>query len=120
MGRGARSLRRAARPAAAAGRADPLQGQAEVLAGARDDMELHRLRPALVRLPLIPLEGLADYEEAAAIYRRCRRAGETIRKMTDCLIAVPVMRADAELLHNDADFDAIARHTRMKILPLDR
>lgn len=29
--------------------------------------------------------GFADYGHTAAMYRRCRRAGETVRTTTDCL-----------------------------------
>ncbi|MGH2792917.1 MAG: hypothetical protein ACRDKG_01300 [Actinomycetota bacterium] len=61
------------------------------------------------------LEGLADFEHAAFLYQSCRRAGETIDLMTQCLIAVPAIRAGAEVLHNDRDFDVIARHTPLKI-----
>jgi predicted nucleic acid-binding protein len=92
----------------------------EVLAGARNERDLRRLRSVFVHLPILQLEGLVDFEEGAALFRTCRRAGETIRKLTDCLIAAPVIRADAELLHNDADFDAIARHSDLRIHPLDR
>jgi predicted nucleic acid-binding protein len=80
----------------------------EVLAGARDEMHLERLRQLLLRCEVLPLRGLADYEAAAELYRRCRREGETIRAVTDCLIAVPTIRAGAEVLHLDRDFDVIA------------
>jgi predicted nucleic acid-binding protein len=78
-------------------------------------VETRLLRSAIVSLPILPLQGLADFEEAALVYRACRDAGETIRTMTDCLIAVPTMRAGASLLHNDSDFDAIARHTDLHV-----
>jgi predicted nucleic acid-binding protein len=87
----------------------------ELLAGARTGPPVRELRSRLLSFRVLPLEGLADYEDAALIYRACRDAGETLRGMTDCLIAVPVMRAKASLLHNDADFDVIARHTTLKI-----
>lgn len=88
----------------------------EVLAGARTDAERDRLRRLLYsRCTFIPIEGPADYEEAAELYRVCRRGGATIRKLTDCLIAAVAIRADAELLHHDGDFDAIARHNRLRI-----
>jgi predicted nucleic acid-binding protein len=87
----------------------------ELLAGARPGMERARLRGLLVGLPVLTLRGLADFEEAALIYRTCRAAGETIRSLTDCLIAVPAIKAGASILHNDADFDAIARHTPLQI-----
>ncbi len=87
----------------------------EVLAGARDDAHLERLRRLLLGCELLPLAGLSDYEDAATVYRQCRNAGETLRSLTDCLIAVVVMRAGAELLHADRDFDAIARHAPLRI-----
>lgn len=91
----------------------------EVLAGARSTRNLHELRSELLGFPLLPLIGLDDYEEAAAIYRTCRLNGVTIKNLSDCLIAVPVLREAAELLHNDSDFDAIARHSELRIYPVD-
>jgi predicted nucleic acid-binding protein len=88
---------------------------AEVLAGAASGPRIRELRSTLLAFPLLPLEGLADFEEAAVLYRSCRAAGETLRGLIDCLIAVPAIRADAEILHRDRDFDAIARHTALRI-----
>jgi len=89
----------------------------EVLTGARSDREREDLRRLLYgRCTLLPLEGPADYERAADLYRQCRRGGETIRTLTDCLIAVVAIRAGIVLLHRDGDFDAIARHTSLRVL----
>lgn len=87
----------------------------EVLAGARGDGHLRELRRLFVRCNLLPLIGLADYEAAGELYRTCRRNGETVRALTDCLIAVPAIRAGAGVLHADRDFDAIARHSSLQI-----
>ncbi len=87
----------------------------ELLAGARTDPERDDLRRLLLGPSFLAVEGPGDYEDAAEAYRFCRRAGETPRKLTDCLIAVVAIRADAELLHRDADFDAIARHSPLQI-----
>ena len=38
--------------------------------------------------------------------------------MTDCLIAVSAISADATLLHHDADFDTLAAHTPLQLHPL--
>lgn len=86
----------------------------ELLAGASND-ELARLGRLLGRFELLPVQGLADFEAAAGLYRRCRRAGATVRKLTDCLIAVVAMRAGAALLHRDQDFEAIARHAPLRV-----
>ena len=87
----------------------------ELLAGASDDEELARLSRLLGRFELLPVEGLADYEAAAELYRRCRRADETVRKLTDCLIAVVAIRAGAALLHRDQNFEVIARHAPLRV-----
>jgi predicted nucleic acid-binding protein len=87
----------------------------ELLAGARSGTALRDLRSRLLGFKILPLEGLADFEEAGLIYRACRDAGETLRSLSDSLIAVPVIRAGASLLHNDADFAAIARHSSLTI-----
>jgi predicted nucleic acid-binding protein len=87
----------------------------EVLAGARDEVHHQRLRRLLRRCDLLALNGLDDYERAAEVYRTCRRAGETIRKLTDCLIAVVALRTDTPVLHQDADFTAIARQLPLRI-----
>jgi predicted nucleic acid-binding protein len=86
----------------------------EVLAGVRAP-QVDRLRRRLLSFPLIPTDGIEDFELAAAIYRRCREGGETVRSLIDCLIAAAAIRVDAELLHADADFDAIARHTVLRL-----
>jgi predicted nucleic acid-binding protein len=38
--------------------------------------------------------------------------------MTDCLVAVPTIEAGATLLHADRDFDALARHTPLRLEPV--
>jgi len=89
----------------------------EVLAGARDDTDRDWLRRLLYSQDFLPVDGPADYESAAQLYRLCRRAGETPRQLTDCLIAVVAMRNDAAVLCADADFGAIARHAPLRIEP---
>lgn len=86
----------------------------EVLAGARGERHLQDLRRLLARPCLVPTEPI-DYEEAAALYRVCRRGGETVRKLIDCVIASIAIRTDMALLHADADFDVLARHTSLRI-----
>src|SRR5919201_38371 len=90
----------------------------ELLAGARSG-ELERVGSLVDDLPVLPLQGLADYESAAALYRGCQRAGEAVRELTDCLVAVPAIRAGAPVLHSDADFEKLARHTPLEVVPLD-
>ncbi|HEV3320231.1 MAG TPA: PIN domain nuclease [Solirubrobacteraceae bacterium] len=90
----------------------------EVLAGAHDERQARDMRRLLNRCTYLRLEEPPDYEAAAALYRACRRGGETVRKAPDCLIAAVAIRTGARLLHRDADFDAIARHTALVTVPL--
>ena len=88
----------------------------ELLAGAAIQDEVVRLRRLLLRCQLLPVEGLADYESAAELYRRCRAGGETVRSLTDCLIAAVAIRHEAALLHRDHDFDVLARHIPLRVV----
>jgi len=88
----------------------------EVLAGARDEVHVARLRALLGRASLVATTSV-DYQRAALLYRTCRGSGTTVRKMVDCLIAAIAIRNGAELLHADRDFTALARHTPLRIHP---
>jgi predicted nucleic acid-binding protein len=87
----------------------------ELLAGVSTPERVTQLRRLLGRFDILPIEGLADYEAAADLYRRCRAGGETVRTLTDCLIAVVAIRHGAAVLHRDHDFDVIARHTLLRV-----
>ena len=91
---------------------DPIR--MEVLAGARSDAHLEQLRGLLARYTHVQATP-SDYELAGVLYRRCRANGETIRKLIDCLIAAIAIRNNLPLLHMDADFDVLERHTELKV-----
>lgn len=86
----------------------------EILGGARSEDELVRLEQLLARAIVLPT-GPIDYDRAATLYRTCRRGGETVRSFIDCLIAAVAIRHDVPVLHADRDFDALARHTALRI-----
>lgn len=86
----------------------------EILAGAGDEAHLRDLRGLLARATLLSIEPV-DYEQAAAIYRTCRKKGETVRKLIDCLIAATAIRHEVPLLHSDVDFEVIRRHVPLRI-----
>jgi hypothetical protein len=87
----------------------------ELLAGEASPEGVTRLRRLLGRFEVLPIEGLADYEAAAELYRRCRAGGGTVRNLTDCLIAAVAVRHGVTLLHRDHDFEVIARHTPLRV-----
>jgi predicted nucleic acid-binding protein len=80
----------------------------EVLAGARSEARENDLRRLLLRFELAAVDPTADFEAAARIYRRCRRAGITPRGLIDCLIAAVAWRRGATLLAQDADLYRVA------------
>ena len=86
----------------------------ELLAGTRTGVERSRLRARLIALPRLTVRGLADFESAAELYRLCRSRGATVRKLMDCLIAAVAIREKATVLHNDRDYEVLARHTRLR------
>jgi predicted nucleic acid-binding protein len=88
----------------------------ELLAGARDEAHARTLRRLLARCRLLRLEEPSDHEAAAALYRACRRRGSTIRRLPDCLIATVAIRHGIDLLHQDSDFDELARHTALSVV----
>ncbi len=91
----------------------------EVLAGARNERHLLQLRGLLARATMLPITP-ADYDDAASMYRSCRASGETVRKLTDCLIGAVAVRAGTEILHADIDFAVLARHTDVQLHPDSR
>lgn len=87
----------------------------ELLAGVRADRVDKRVNAIVNGVPMLPLVGLEDFQHAAELYRICRQQGRTIRKLDDCLIAAVAIRNDVPVLHHDADFDVLARHTPLRV-----
>jgi predicted nucleic acid-binding protein len=69
---------------------------------------------------MLRVGGLDTNERAADIARACRLHGETIRRGLDCLVAAVAIREGVTVLHADRDFDAIARHTALRVEPIRR
>jgi hypothetical protein len=87
----------------------------EVLQGFGSDREAGLVERHLRAFPILRLEGIEDFVLAASLYRKARRAGVTIRKTLDCLIAAPCVRTGAPLLHADEDFDRLAACTPLRV-----
>ena len=87
----------------------------EVLQGVRNEREFGTLSTRLLALPCFNLGGYALALAAARNYRRMRHLGVTPRSATDVLIATFCVEEGHELLHNDRDFDFMARHLGLKV-----
>lgn len=87
----------------------------EILQGIRDDTQFAQIRETLQAFPILRVRGLRTFEHAASIYRACRKRGLTIRSTIDCIIAATCIESDAELYHNDRDFETIEKLHDLKI-----
>jgi len=83
----------------------------EVLQGARDEGELAKLTEYMSTQTIycIP-EEISVYARAARMYFDLRRKGITVRSTIDVLIAITAIDNGLYLLHDDSDFDVMARH----------
>ncbi|MHB8845901.1 MAG: type II toxin-antitoxin system VapC family toxin [Nitrospirota bacterium] len=88
----------------------------EILQGIRNDEKHDEVKKSLLTFPAFSLKNSESYLAAAELYRACRKKGLTVRSTIDLLIAQIAIEQHAELLHRDADFDAIARISRLKIV----
>lgn len=88
---------------------------AEVVAGARSDEREAALRRLLGRFELLRFDGVADFDSAATIHRRCRRAGIAPRGLLDCMIVAVAVRHDVPVLSHDADLARIAEVTALRL-----
>lgn len=82
----------------------------EVLQGAASSEDFDRLDEYLSTQRFYqPRDLIVSYRAAASLFFRCRREGITVRSTIDCLIAQVAIEHELLLLHNDRDFDQIAR-----------
>jgi hypothetical protein len=63
----------------------------------------------------VPPTEPTDYEYASALYQGCRRRGEKVPKLIDCLNAASAVRESIPILHADIDFNVLARHTSLRV-----
>jgi predicted nucleic acid-binding protein len=86
----------------------------EVLQGAGSEKEYLTLKKYLETQRFYHLrEPIDSFAKAAKIYLDCRKKGITIRSTIDCLIAQTALENNLLLLHEDSDFDLMA-----KVIPL--
>ena len=88
----------------------------EVLQGAATEKDYSTLRDYLGSQTVYGLEGgLESYARAAKIFFDLRRKGMSVRSSMDCLIAQTAIEHGLHLLHNDSDFDRIAKVSSLKV-----
>lgn len=88
----------------------------EILLGLKNEQDAIRVASLLDAFVWVNEASKADYEGAARLYRVCRTKGVTIRSTIDCLIAQLCLRDNEVLLAKDRDFEAIARHSALRLV----
>ena len=89
----------------------------EVLQGARNKKEFEILDRYLKTQQFVyPLDSVNSYRAAAFLFFSARKKGITVRSSTDCLIAQIAIDNKLALLHNDNDYNEIAKVSKLKIL----
>jgi predicted nucleic acid-binding protein len=93
----------------------------EVLEGFREPRPFSVARDAMYALPMVdsPMPQAA-YDQAIELYRSARRAGFTVRSGVDCLIAACAIRHHLEVLHEDRDYDVLARVSSLQVRRLKK
>ena len=86
----------------------------EVLQGFKSDKDCQTAKSFLSALPFRQMGGYNVAIQSAQHYRRLRKAGITVRKTIDVLIATFCIIEELTLLHDDRDFDPIASHLTLK------
>jgi predicted nucleic acid-binding protein len=87
----------------------------EILQGIKDDKLYKSVKNILNEYEILIESEVLITLGAVDIYRFLRKKGVTIRKPNDCLIAFSCIYYDVPLVHNDKDFDNIAKYTSLKI-----
>ena len=87
---------------------------AEVLQGFRSDKDYETAKNLLSTLPFRQIGGYNVAIQSAQNYRLLRKAGVTVRKTIDIIIATFCIIEGLTLLHDDRDFDPMVSHFSLK------
>jgi predicted nucleic acid-binding protein len=79
----------------------------EVLQGCRNERHAADVTRLLASCSFAEPVYPETYEHAAALYRRCRRAGRSVRGTVDCLVAAVAMERNLAVVASDRDFETL-------------
>ena len=88
----------------------------ELMQGAKTEKEFYELKAYLESQTFYELrDSKTSYEAAALIYFKCRKKGVQVGSTIDCLVAQTAIENNLYLLHNDRDFEKIAKVVKLKL-----
>jgi predicted nucleic acid-binding protein len=88
----------------------------EVLQGFASERDFHAAEQMLTSLQVVELGGREIAIQAARNFRALRRAGVTVRKTINTVIATRCIESGHELLHDDRDFDPFVKHLGLRVV----
>ena len=88
----------------------------EVLQGFADDRDFSAAHGLLMSFDVVELGGRKIAIQAAKNFRKLRKAGVTVRKTIDTLIATRCIESGYELLHEDRDFDPFVKYLGLRVV----
>ena len=88
----------------------------EVLQGFKSKKDFETAKNYLNALPFCQIGGYDVAIRSAENYRHLRKAGVTVRKTIDVIIATFCIIKGMTLLHNDRDFEPMESHFSLKTL----
>ncbi len=88
----------------------------ELASGARSTMHATELGSMLRGGPLVAVDALLDWADAATLRRRTRRRGLPLRSVSDALIATVAIRTATPVLARDRDFAHLAAVSDLELL----
>jgi predicted nucleic acid-binding protein len=88
----------------------------EVLQGFADERDFNQARKMLTALTVVELAGQEIAIQAARNFRALRKAGATVRKTIDTVIATRCIESGYDLLHDDKDFEPFVKHLGLRVV----
>ena len=88
----------------------------EVLQGFATERDVRAAEQMLTSFQVVELGGREIAIQAARNFRMLRKAGVTVRKTIDTLIATRCIESGYELLQDDRDFDPFVKHLGLRVV----
>jgi predicted nucleic acid-binding protein len=88
----------------------------EVLQGFASERDFRAAEQMLTSLQIVELGGREIAIQAAKNFRVLRKAGVTVRKTIDTVIATRCIESGYELLHDERDFEPFVKHLGLLVV----
>jgi hypothetical protein len=89
---------------------------AEVLQGFKSDGDFNKAEELLSHFRFMEMLGRELAIKSAQNYRLLRKKGVTVRKTVDVMIGTFCIQNNIPLLHDDQDFDPLAKHLGLDVV----